>query len=52
MIYTVTPHVGVWIETINKKGDYYVEKVTPHVGVWIETNYSTSYFSEDSSHLM
>ena len=34
---TVTPYVGVWIETeavsyVTKLGD-----VTPYVGVWIET---------------
>ncbi len=34
----VTPHVGVWIETIKLaiiRKDY---EVTPHVGVWIETS--------------
>ena len=32
----VTPHVGVWIETITVKHLSTSQKVTPHVGVWIE----------------
>ena len=34
----VTPHVGVWIETVLAISRAYLECVTPHVGVWIETN--------------
>ena len=34
---TVTPCVGVWIETIASNEDYSLENVTPCVGVWIET---------------
>ena len=33
----VTPHVGVWIETVDASHDIFVTTVTPHVGVWIET---------------
>ena len=34
---SVTPYVGVWIETTQQeKIDKYFE-VTPYVGVWIET---------------
>ena len=33
----VTPHVGVWIETLVQKKGRFVKQVTPHVGVWIET---------------
>ena len=34
---SVTPHVGVWIETYVHKVTRYGLDVTPHVGVWIET---------------
>ena len=34
---TVTPCVGVWIETVTVKGTVITGKVTPCVGVWIET---------------
>ena len=34
---TVTPHVGVWIETYEQVTSYVLCDVTPHVGVWIET---------------
>ena len=34
----VTPHVGVWIETLKNNGNGNRERVTPHVGVWIETS--------------
>ena len=34
---SVTPHVGVWIETKLNKEEFYQPEVTPHVGVWIET---------------
>ena len=33
----VTPHVGVWIETVYLTDEEKKEAVTPHVGVWIET---------------
>ena len=33
----VTPHVGVWIETIQEWLSFLRQSVTPHVGVWIET---------------
>ena len=33
----VTPHVGVWIETLIKETQLQRIIVTPHVGVWIET---------------
>ena len=33
----VTPHVGVWIETVKRKLERTILCVTPHVGVWIET---------------
>ena len=38
MVHTVTPYIGVWIETRlgllgNQRG-----RVTPYIGVWIETN--------------
>ena len=34
---TVTPHVGVWIETVESALFVHRVNVTPHVGVWIET---------------
>ena len=34
---TVTPHVGVWIETQYVSLVGTIPEVTPHVGVWIET---------------
>ena len=37
--FAVTPHVGVWIETINRLLKLHLMIVTPHVGVWIETIY-------------
>ena len=33
----VTPHVGVWIETLYTPIPLRKGIVTPHVGVWIET---------------
>ena len=33
----VTPHTGVWIETIFPTPAYALTQVTPHTGVWIET---------------
>ena len=33
----VTPHVGVWIETVTATLAQVLCVVTPHVGVWIET---------------
>ena len=35
---TVTPHVGVWIETSLSQLVTHAWAVTPHVGVWIETD--------------
>ena len=35
---TVTPYVGVWIETKAVSEMYSQFKVTPYVGVWIETS--------------
>ena len=35
--HTVTPFVGVWIETTIIKQDKKATHVTPFVGVWIET---------------
>ena len=35
--YQVTPHVGVWIETLGLTVQQVPPAVTPHVGVWIET---------------
>ena len=37
MMEIVTPHVGVWIETIFIIMKQINKIVTPHVGVWIET---------------
>ena len=34
---SVTPHVGVWIETKSYSFSTSFPLVTPHVGVWIET---------------
>ena len=36
---SVTPYVGVWIETRSKPNNDCTEGVTPYVGVWIETRY-------------
>ena len=36
--YAVTPFVGVWIETGQKKRNNPSGQVTPFVGVWIETD--------------
>ena len=38
----VTPHVGVWIETLYTAYQLHWLIVTPHVGVWIETKSSWS----------
>ena len=35
---TVTPCVGVWIETQNRLSELQASQVTPCVGVWIETS--------------
>ena len=37
MYTSVTPFVGVWIETENTARQYETSLVTPFVGVWIET---------------
>ena len=39
MLKRVTPHVGVWIETLSIRFVLFGQDVTPHVGVWIETEY-------------
>ncbi len=39
MILTVTPCVGVWIETCKTYYILVIKQVTPCVGVWIETSY-------------
>ena len=33
----VTPHTGVWIETLFPSTPFILGLVTPHTGVWIET---------------
>jgi len=33
----VTPHAGVWIETLHRVQRTWKAFVTPHAGVWIET---------------
>jgi len=33
----VTPHAGVWIETLATNSGHPIRYVTPHAGVWIET---------------
>ena len=38
MLASVTPYVGVWIETLAETLKYTVTSVTPYVGVWIETS--------------
>ena len=35
---TVTPYVGVWIETLPSNEQETHIQVTPYVGVWIETD--------------
>ena len=47
---SVTPCVGVWIETQNKTNQTSIDIVTPCVGVWIETEYSCSDASYAVSH--
>ena len=41
---TVTPRVGVWIETSTIGHTTEVTMVTPRVGVWIETIGTTTLF--------
>ena len=38
MSFSVTPFVGVWIETLQEANVRKANAVTPFVGVWIETN--------------
>ena len=33
----VAPHVGAWIETMQRKRTFHLSTVAPHVGAWIET---------------
>ena len=50
---TVTPHVGVWIETLKCARLSATYLVTPHVGVWIETTKVNSLGDDAAeSHLM
>ena len=51
-LYTVTPHVGVWIETIVQPIQSSSSVVTPHVGVWIETYRMIIWKGNTQSHLM
>ena len=48
----VTPHVGVWIETLKRVDVSRRFRVTPHVGVWIETRHRSSPAAKPRSHLM
>ena len=48
--YPVTPHVGVWIETLFPQREAGLKRVTPHVGVWIETRRSMAMRRRHSSH--
>ena len=41
--YIVTPHTGVWIETIIADSIEQPHIVTPHTGVWIETQQHQSF---------
>ena len=45
----VTPHVGVWIETLDNPFCDFVLHVTPHVGVWIETFLNCSFIGSFTS---
>ena len=49
---TVTPHVGVWIETLFELWQQRLKGVTPHVGVWIETQSGILKRTRLMSHLM
>ena len=49
---TVTPHVGVWIETPVDQFMFEEREVTPHVGVWIETLRTRRCRETITSHLM
>ena len=48
----VTPHVGVWIETLGYAFYDENKNVTPHVGVWIETLTPRKRTTLSGSHLM
>ena len=48
----VTPHVGVWIETLAQYISSRAVYVTPHVGVWIETCTLSLSVAKNKSHLM
>ena len=37
IMFNVTPHAGVWIETLDSMRRENGHSVTPHAGVWIET---------------
>jgi len=43
----VTPHAGVWIETVIHDIERGAERVTPHAGVWIETPHKLTYNAVD-----
>ena len=49
----VTPHVGVWIETLRHVQGFPLLGVTPHVGVWIETfdNYNMQFWQVVTPHV-
>ena len=49
---TVTPFVGVWIETLTTKGSWLEREVTPFVGVWIETLMPSTHYIWDASHTL
>ena len=48
----VTPYVGVWIETTDKRHQDQLSHVTPYVGVWIETGEDTTTEESTPSLLM
>ena len=50
IVSTVTPCVGVWIETGLSGYIIKLPDVTPCVGVWIETTYKTKYHAQTMSH--
>ena len=47
---TVTPYVGVWIETSTSCKRLTLTQVTPYVGVWIETSDGLCKRSRRTSH--
>ena len=49
---SVTPFVGVWIETETLKPHDTISMVTPFVGVWIETCSIALAISSELSHTL